>query len=132
MPLFLLTAGSGWLAALLLGVTVCVPYAMRSRCGGLGASLSRFRLHYVLGLVVVTVAFLHAWLPMSVGRMRASDQAGLLLASVALCILLWQVALGFSLRAARGADLSPRRRLHFWTMALIVGLVATHIVLNRA
>lgn len=46
--------------------------------------------------------------------------------------LIYQVGFGMSLYAAKGAARRPARRAHFWTMALIVGLVTAHIILNRA
>jgi hypothetical protein len=36
------------------------------------------------------------------------------------------------LRYADGPTRTKARPLHFWTMVAIAGLVATHIVLNRA
>ena len=130
MPLFLLTAGSGWIAALLLGANVSAAYFIRSTQGGPAAYFSRFRVHYALGLLIPAVTIFHAWLPMSAGRMRGFGSTGLLLATAALFIMFWQVALGISLRDAQGAVRSHLRRLHFATMALIVSLVAMHILLN--
>jgi len=69
---------------------------------------------------------------MSAALMRGSDSSGLLLATGALCILLWQAGLGKRLRDAQGARRNRTRRLHFWTMALLIGLVTAHIILNRA
>jgi hypothetical protein len=132
MPFFLVTAGSGWIAALLLGVNVSVPYVIRSLRGEAGAGFFRLRLHYLLGVVIPAVALFHAWLPMSLGALRGFDRTGLLLATAALLSMLWQVALGISLRHAKGANRRQARRLHFCTMTVILGLVAVHIVLNRA
>jgi len=129
MPLFLLTAGSGWIAAL-FSAPMCQSPISRSTQGGPATYFSRFRVHYALGLLIPAVAIFHAWLPMSAGRMRGFGSTGLLLATAALFIMFWQGALGISLRDAQGAVRSHLRRLHFATMALIVSLVAMHILLN--
>jgi len=71
-------------------------------------------------------------MPMSVGRVSRFDSAGLYLATAALFIMLFQVGLGMSLRGSTGKARRQGRRVHFWTMTLIVGLVAAHIFLNRA
>jgi thiosulfate reductase cytochrome b subunit len=47
-------------------------------------------------------------------------------------MMIYQVGLGMRLYFAQGAERRPARRAHFWTMALIVGLVTAHVVLNRA
>jgi hypothetical protein len=132
MLLFVLTAASGWSAAILLGANVALPYILRSMRGMPRAACLRFRLHYVLGFIIPALASLHAWLPMSRGTMRASDLTGLLLATVALFILLAQAGLGIVLRAARGAGRNRTRSRHFWAMTVILCLVAAHIALNRA
>jgi hypothetical protein len=112
MPFFLVTAGSGWIAALLLGANVSVPYVIRSLRGEPGAGFFQLRLHYLLGVVIAAVALFHAWLPMSLGPLRGFDRTGLLLATAALLSLLWQVALGISLRQTKGAYRRQARRLH--------------------
>jgi hypothetical protein len=132
MSLFVLTAGSGWLAALLLGANVSVPNLIRSMQGGLAGPLPRLPLHYALGFLIPAVAFVHAWLPMSLGRMSTFGRTGLLLATAALLIMLGQIALGVSLRDAKGAKRRRARRLHLCTMVLILALIGMHVVLNRA
>jgi hypothetical protein len=130
--LFLFTATTGWLATFLFGTVVSIPYATRALRSAGAKHFVRLWPHYWLGALVPAVAFFHAWLPMSDGHMRGFDMTGLLLATAALGVMLWQVGLGLSLRAAKGPTRRPSRQLHFWTMVLIAGLVATHIVLNRA
>jgi len=127
-----MTALSGWLAALLLGANAYSPYFIRATQGTVHARVALFRGHYALGLLIPAAAFVHAWLPMSVGRVSRFDSAGLYLATAALFIMLFQVGLGMSLRGSTGKARRQGRRVHFWTMTLIVGLVAAHIFLNRA
>ena len=126
---FLWTAVSGWAAALLLTCGISVPYVARS------ASLSttsHLKAHYYLGFLILAAALLHASIPMSAGRVRAYDSNGLLIATVALCVMVWQVTQGAALRYARGVTRQAARRAHFWTMVAIVGLVSGHIILSRA
>jgi hypothetical protein len=132
MLLFILTAASGWSAAILLGSNVALPYVARSMRGVPQAAAVRFRVHYLLGFLTPVLASLHAWLPMSRGALRATDVTGLLLATLALFILLGQAGLGIALRAARGAARDRARRRHFGAMTLILCLVAAHVALNRA
>lgn len=131
MMMFLWTALSGWMATLLLGAGVLLPYAIRSARHIAIPYLVRLRPHYWLGFTIPIAGFVHAWLPMSAGHIGGFNRTGLLLATAALVAMLWQIGLGVSLR---NADAPTRRKvqpLHFWTMILTVGLVATHIVLNR-
>jgi hypothetical protein len=123
MALFAWTASTGWLAVLLLVAGVGVPYL-----AGRGARLWP---HYWLGFVVFGTAFLHAWIPMSAGRVAGYDQTGLWLATAALGLMLWQLGLGVTLRASGGQDRVRIRRTHFWTLLGIVALVTAHILRNR-
>jgi hypothetical protein len=123
---FLWTAFSGWTATLFLGAGIGIPYVGRS------LGLASLRPHYWLGFLVPAIAFLHAWLPMSAGHMRGFNQTGLLLATAALFVMLWQMGLGLTLRAAKGIERRNTRRIHLATMLIIVALVAGHVVLNRA
>jgi cytochrome b561 len=131
MVVFVFTAMSGWLAALLIGTNASLPFLMRATQGVAGLPTLRFRLHYALGVVIPVAALLHAWPSMSTGRMGSFNKAGLFVATAALFVIVYQVGLGVSLYAAKGAARRPVRRAHFWTMALIVLLVTGHIVLNR-
>jgi hypothetical protein len=123
MALFAWTASTGWLAVLLLAAGFSVPYLAGRR--------TRLWPHYWLGFLVAAAAFWHAWIPMSAGRIAGYDWTGLWVATGALALLIWQGALGLTLRASRGADRKTLRRTHFWTMFAIVVLVLAHVALNR-
>ena len=126
MTLFLWTALSGWAVALLLGAGTSLPYLARAlRKTGLWP-------HYCIGLVLPSAATVHAWLPMSSMSIRHFDRTGLLLATAALLLMVWQAALGLTMRAAAGAQRCSVKRLHFGTMALLTILVIGHIALDRA
>ena len=130
--LFVWTAISGWMATVLLCVGVAIAYYVRSNRVVARSNRARLRPHYWIGFLIPAVAFVHAWIPMSSGRIRAMDQLGLVLATTALLVMLGQVALGVSLRLSMGTDHRTTKRIHFWTMATIAGLVSAHIMLNRA
>ena len=132
MMLFVWTALSGWLGTLLLGAGISLPYVIRSARQIAVPYLAQLRPHYWLGFVIPVMGFAHAWLPMSAGHIGRFNRTGLLVATAALFAMLWQVGLGVSLRNADAPTRRKVRPLHFWTMVLTVGLVATHIVLNRA
>ena len=132
MMMFLWTATTGWAATLLFGAGASIPYALKAVQPVPGPYLVRLRPHYWLGFVIPAVAFLHAWLPMSVGPIGGLGGLGLVLATGAFFAMIWQVGLGVVLRDVHGIYRRKSRSLHFWTMVLIAGLVCAHIVLNRA
>lgn len=129
--LFLETALLGWIAALLLGAGVSVPYIARATAGASPYG-RRLRPHYWIGFLILGASLLHAWFPMSHGEIHRYNQPGLLLATGALFVMFCQVALGIALRNASGHARRLCRRAHFWTMTILVGLMASHILLNRA
>jgi hypothetical protein len=130
--MFLWTAMTGWMATFLFGAGTSIPYVLKASRPAARAYGLRLRPHYWLGFLIPAISFLHAWLPMSAGRISGFDQTGLLLATAALVVMLWQLTLGVTLRSATGVERESSRRWHFRTMVLICSLVIAHIVLNRA
>jgi len=131
MMLFLWAASLGWLAALLLAATVGIPYIARTVVAAPATTHGRgMALHFWIGPIILMLAFVHAWLPMSAGVAR-QGLAGIWLATFALLMMAWQVALGLRLRNAAPAQQRSRLKLHFWTMCTIVALVLAHIAINR-
>lgn len=128
--LFLWTASLGWLAVLLLAATVGIPYIARITAPVPNPQRQGMALHFWIGPIVLIMAFVHAWLPMAAGVAR-QGLAGIWLATFALLMMVWQVALGLRLRSAGPTQQRSRRKLHFWTMGAIVVLVLAHIVINR-
>ena len=121
--LFVSTALSGWAAALLLGVSIGIPYLARNlRWPSLAP-------HFVLGFLIPAVSSVHAWLPMA--ALRRFDSRGLVLASVALLVMVFQVCLGVALRKATGAERRRIRWIHLAGMAIIIVLVGEHVALSR-
>jgi len=63
--------------------------------------------------------------------MRGINAAGVWIATVALLIMLWQVAVGLMLRDPGQSNRRVLRRTHFWTMAMVAGLIVMHVALNK-
>src|SRR5579863_3678697 len=129
--IFLWTASFGWTACLLFATGVAIPYLVRTLALS-GLQGIKLTAHYCCGPLIVIVAFVHAMIPMSGGHVRAYNPDGLLLATIALFAMLWQLAHGLLVRASHGAARQSARRVHFLTMLGIASLVAAHIALNRA
>ncbi len=137
---YLLTAGTGWLATIAVALGGLLPYLLRptkiSVASGFDLVSSRPYLarlwpHYWIGYAVAGLSTVHASLPMA-GSQPQLHAEGLWIASVALGMLWVQVWCGLMLRGS----LSPRirrslRRLHFWSMFLMITLIAMHIRINR-
>jgi cytochrome b561 len=133
---FILSALTGWLAAIVLCVGAALPFVLRRTSGGDKTFAERLRLHYWLGFSIPAITFLHAWIPMSAGMARGVNATGLWLATVALLLMLIQIAWGVALRTAaragRTAGRNAARKTHFWMMTVIAALSAVHVILDRA
>jgi hypothetical protein len=128
---YLQTALSGWGAVTLFGSGLAMPYLLRSTRGTKIPYLRRMWPHFWLGYMAFLVSFVHAWLTMRSGNMRGINAAGVWIATGALLIMLWQIAVGLMLRNPTQSNRCALRRTHFWTMTLVAGLIAVHIALNR-
>jgi hypothetical protein len=139
MNSFFLTSASGWIAVILVGVEVALPYLLRRSWLrvwlGVAQSfvspyLRRMWAHYWLGYLVATLSFAHAWVPMQAGHMGRANMLGLWLATGALLLLLLQVLSGWALR---DPALRERREVRGWHYRVMIGillLIAGHIWLN--
>jgi len=63
--------------------------------------------------------------------MRGMNMSGVWIATLGLFVILWQIGVGLLLRDPAQTKRRSLRRLHFWTMALVAGLIVIHIALNR-
>ncbi|HXM54035.1 MAG TPA: hypothetical protein VOB72_01500 [Candidatus Dormibacteraeota bacterium] len=125
-----LAESSGWLIALLTGVTVGLPYVLRRR----PAYLARLTPHYWIGFTLAGLSLLHAGLAMSSTPTPGGGDwaAGIWVATGAMLLVFGQVVLGAGLRTLHGAERRQRRRLHFAVMTLLVAAGLVHVVLNGA
>jgi hypothetical protein len=139
MNSFFYTSASGWLATILIGVEIMLPYLLRrtrlSESLGIAQEhqrpyLQRMWPHYWAGYLLLGLAFFHAWIPMASGRMPKTSLTGLWLATFALGLLFLQILIGLTLRS--GVSRGFLRAVHFWTMLGIGVLVLSHVWLNRS
>ena len=128
---YLQTAFSGWTGVLLFGSGLAMPYLLRRSPGAKALYLQRMWPHYWLGYLTFFASFSHAWFAMRSGNMRGMNLSGVWVATLALFVILWQIGVGLLLRAPAQSNRRSLRRLHFWTMALVAGLIAVHVALNR-
>ena len=138
MNSFFYASVTGWIAAILVGVEVLLPYLLRrtrlSERLGIAQGqekpyLQRMWPHYWAGYLLAALAFAHAWIPMSAGHMPKTSLTGLWLATLALGLVFLQLLLGLFLQQA-GETRHILRVTHFWTMLLISALILLHLGLN--
>jgi hypothetical protein len=131
---FFLASAAGWLAVLLVGVEIAIPYWLRPPLPGIvgagperrvRAQRERMRPHYWLGYLVASLALAHASVCMG-PILRGADATGLWAAAVGLGLLFLQVGIGVCLQTATGTHLRALRGLHFWTMLTLVPLLLAH------
>jgi cytochrome bd-type quinol oxidase subunit 2 len=128
---YLRTALSGWAAFLLFVAGLLLPYLIRRTRSRDKPILKRLWPHYWIGYALPAVAFVHAWLPMRTGNMKGVNMTGLWLATIALVLIAFQVVIGLQLRNPTQSGRRQLRATHFWTMALLAGLIIVHIAINR-
>jgi hypothetical protein len=137
---FFYTSATGRIATIMIGVEILLPYLLRGTrlSVALGlvqaystAYLQRMWPHYWAGYLLLGLSFVHAWIPMSAGRMPRTSMTGLWLATFALALLFVQLLLGLALQ---GGDEARRllRVAHFWTMLAVSALVGAHLYLNSS
>jgi hypothetical protein len=139
MSAFFYFSASGWIASLLLGVEILLPYLLRpsrvSRSLDIvprqsGRYLLRMKPHYWLGYVVLGLSTLHAWFPMQAGYMKRANMAGLSFATAALLLIMFQALSGLTLQDVRAPGRAKIRSCHYWTMIAVVLCVGAHIYLS--
>jgi len=125
------------IAVVLCGVVIALAYLQRR--GRLSRDLGIARQHSVPylrwlwphfwtgyfagGLTVVHVGA-------SMGAMERANAAGIWAATGALLLLVFEVAVGLSLRGGGLVARRTLRRVHFWTMICFASLLGVHLWLN--
>ena len=136
---FFFTSMSGWIAVILIGIGIALPYLLRRTWlslrlgiaqGFVAPYLKRMWAHYGAGYLVAGLSFAHAWVPMRAGYMRRANLTGLWLATGALLLLWTQLALGVALQDSRLQQRRAIRGWHYWVMVAVVLLVVGHVWLN--
>ncbi len=111
------------MAAAMLCVQVSFGLSRMNRRGLRG-------LHILLGVILLPVTLVHAWVAMKAVPARFAGAIGLRLATTALLLLGVQLLLGMTLiRPSKGWR--SLRRLHLVVGVVIVSLVGVHVLLTR-
>jgi hypothetical protein len=130
---FVLGSGLGWMAAILTGFEILLPYLLRSAwlrpTDGATGYLTRMWPHYWVGYLLLALSFVHASVLMG-GPMVRANTAGITFATLAFCLLCVQVLLGLALQPGRTQNRRIIRRFHFWLMIVLSGSLIVHIWLN--
>ena len=135
-----ITSITGWIACVLIGLEILLPYLYRRNRLSLwlgsaarAASapyLKRLWPHYWLGYLLLVLGAIHTVVPIEAGHLRQWNITGLWIATVALLLLLLQGALGLWLQDSKLVGRALMRGWHFWLMFGIVLLVGVHVWLN--
>jgi hypothetical protein len=124
---------SGWILALLLPLTIALPFLLRRVKPGVSGRyplVQRLWPHYWLGYAIVALAVIHAWIATGTGLALRANTTGVYLATGALFLVFAQVFLGLLLRVPSLRRRTEVQRRHFWVMVGIVTLTLGHIALN--
>lgn len=132
MLAYAITSETGWLMVVLLLAIILYPFLLRaSFLGPIQPFLKRMRPHYWMGYTLSGVLLAHIWISMSGGlAAREINVLGLNLATVAMFLIIGQIALGVQLRSPALSWRRALRRSHFWLMVGLVICVLAHIALN--
>jgi len=141
MPLFAMlspTGQRGWISTALLAAAIAIPYLSSvlvrgsRRADGSSSPTPLLPLwpHYWLAVILASVSLWHAWPALRAGHILPSLTNGLWLATIALVLLVIQLAVGAALRYLGPGPSALVRRAHFVLMTAIVILVLAHIWLN--
>src|ERR1035438_181214 len=136
MSSFFLTSATGRVAVILFGLDILIPYILRrsrlSRGLGLGQGhsskyLHRMWPHHWCGYLLLVFSTGHAWISMQLGNMTRMNMSGLLFATIAVGLLILQVALGLLLKDRQLQTRKLIRRWHYWTMLALIAPGAAHV-----
>lgn len=124
------------IATLLCVVTIALPYLLRrKRLSQVGLTqertvpyLRRLWPHFWTGYVILGLSTLHAGTVM--GAMRRANSIGVWSATVAFCLLVYEIALGLVLKAQRVDGRRSLRKIHFWIMLAFATALVLHLALN--
>ena len=87
--------------------------------------------HAVIGFALPLLAFIHAWLSMSLPGSRSASSSGLWIATFAPFLLALQATIGLSLLRPNEQQQCGIRRLHRALAIFLIILASAHVFLNR-
>jgi hypothetical protein len=133
---FLLASITGWGAVFGVGIETGLPYMLRRRPPAISSGLpirspswrTRMWPHYWIGYALVGLVLAHTSIVMG-PAMGRSDSVGIWAATLALCLMFFQVGLGLILKSGSRRQ-QQARRLHFLSMIGFIALVLTHVLRN--
>jgi hypothetical protein len=135
-----ITSITGWIAVVLIGLEILLPYLyrknrlsvwLRTAANATSAPyLKRLWPHYWFGYLLLVLGVIHTVVPMQAGHLRQWNLTGLWIATVALLLMLVQGALGLWLQDSKLVGRALLRSWHYWLMFGIVLLVGVHVWLN--
>lgn len=137
MIVYFISSLAGRVAMVLCVMVIALPYLLRrnrlSRGVGLAQEhatpcLRRLWPHFWVGYVILALSTVHAGTVMH--AMGRANGAGIVAATGAFFLLLFEIALGLNLKDERLPVRRPLRRLHFWTVVAFAGAVGAHLWLN--
>lgn len=131
MLAYAITSGTGWFMMVLLLAIILYPFLLRAGfLGSIQPFLKRMRLHYWMGYTLGGVLLVHIWVSMSGDLAAAVNALGLYLATIAMFLVIGQIAMGQQLSSPKLSGRRVMRRGHFWTMLALVSFVLAHVALN--
>jgi hypothetical protein len=140
MRAVVITSITGWIACVLIGLEILLPYIFRKnrlsvwlRTAANATSspyLKRLWPHYWLGYLLLLLGLVHTVVPMQADHIRQWNMTGLWIATAALLLMLLQGALGLWLQDSKLSTRSLLRGWHYWLMFGIVLLAGVHVWLN--
>jgi hypothetical protein len=137
MTVYLIGSLAGRVATALCVLVIALPYLLRRNrlSRGLGLAqehaapyLRRLWPHFWAGFVILALSTVHAGTVMR--AMARANSVGILAATGAFFLLLFEIALGLTLKEKGVRARRLLRELHFWTMAAFVSALGLHLWLN--
>lgn len=137
MMVYLIASLAGRVATVLCVLVILLPYLLRRNqlSRGLGLAqgqaapyVRRLWPHFWVGYAILGMTAVHVGTV--IGAMGRANRGGILAATGALFLLLFETRLGVNLKDEGLTARRPLRRIHFWTMAAFVGALGVHVWLN--
>jgi len=132
-PLVLIV--SGRIAVSLLAISVVLPYFVRRRKtiptkarDATRSYVVRLQPHFWLGYFIVALSTIHAGV--SGKAMAHANSFGIWAATIALLLLVCEIAIGLNLRDVPSSGRASLKKVHFRVMVAGIALLAVHLWLN--
>ncbi len=137
MIVYFIGSLAGRVATVFCVLVIGLPYLLRRSRLSRGLGLAQERAtpylrclwpHFWIGYGILALSTLHAGTVMR--AMARANSIGILSATAAFFLLLFEIALGLNLKDEHLSTRRPMRQLHFWAMAAFVAALGMHLWLN--